>query len=35
LPFTDTETGFWWSMALLVLSGAAAFWLLKRVGVLR
>jgi zinc transporter len=35
LPFTDNDTGFWWSMALLVLSAGAALWLLKRVGVLR
>ena len=35
LPFTTDDSGFWWSMVLLVLSGIAAYWLLKRMGVLR
>ena len=35
LPFTDNDTGFWWSMAILVASGAAAYWLLRRMNILR
>jgi zinc transporter len=35
LPFTTDDTGFWWSMALLVASGAIAYWLLRRMGILR
>jgi zinc transporter len=35
LPFTENDTGFWWSMAILVASGAAAWWLLHRMNILR
>jgi Mg2+ and Co2+ transporter CorA len=34
-PEGTEDSGFWWSMAILATSGVAAYWLLKRAGVLR
>ncbi|MBR1120057.1 transporter [Bradyrhizobium lablabi] len=35
LPLTDNETGFLWAMLLLILSSAAAFLIMKRIGLIR
>jgi len=35
LPFTENDTGFWWSMVILVASGVAAYWLLRRMKIMR
>jgi zinc transporter len=35
LPFTDLETAFLWASLLLVLSSLAAYFIMKRIGIIR
>ncbi|MGY4310213.1 zinc transporter [Bradyrhizobium sp. USDA 4369] len=35
LPLTDTETGFMWAVLLMALTAGGAFWLMKRIGLIR
>jgi len=35
LPLTDVETGFLWAAALIIGSSAAAYYIMKRLGILR
>lgn len=35
LPFTETDSGFLWAVLLLLLSSAAAFVVMKRIGLIR
>jgi zinc transporter len=35
LPFTDLETAFLWASLLMVLSSLAAYFIMKRIGIIR
>ncbi len=35
LPLTDVESGFLWAAGLMVLSSAAAYWIMRRSGIVR
>jgi zinc transporter len=35
LPLTDVETGFLWAALLMALSSAAAYLVMKRIGLIR
>jgi zinc transporter len=35
LPFTDVETGFLWAALLMALSSLAAYFIMKRIGLIR
>ncbi|MCG6203481.1 transporter [Rhodopseudomonas sp. HC1] len=35
LPFTDTDSGFSWALLLILASSAAAFVVMKRIGLIR
>ena len=35
LPFTDLETAFLWAALLMVLSSLAAYFIMKRIGIIR
>lgn len=35
LPFTDLETAFLWAAALMILSSLAAYFIMKRIGLVR
>ena len=35
LPFTDLETAFLWASLLMVVSSLAAYFIMKRIGIIR
>jgi zinc transporter len=35
LPLTDVETGFLWAAGLIMVSSAAAYYTMKRLGIVR
>lgn len=35
LPFVDTETGFFWALLLILFSSALAYFVMKRIGIIR
>ena len=35
LPFTDLETAFLWAASLMLLSSLAAYFIMKRIGIIR
>jgi zinc transporter len=35
LPLTDVDGGFLWAAGLMVLSSAAAYWIMRRSGIVK
>jgi zinc transporter len=35
LPFADSEVGFWWAAVLIAGASLAAYFVLRRIGVIR
>jgi zinc transporter len=35
LPFADLETAFLWAASLMLLSSLAAYFIMKRIGIIR
>jgi zinc transporter len=35
LPLTDVESGFLWAVALMLGASAAAYWIMRRLGIVK